>query len=388
MRTLKFFIIPVLYLVLGTFITIELLKIILNGSSVSYLMLLIPLTMFTVLLTVIGIVNAWVQYRMLRDDITVRRYDIREMLWLYLRCWLVLVCGITLSVVFYWLHDLLPEVIQDLTESLYNLFYVICGFLTISSLLSIILRENLNEIKLQNAENENQLLKAQLNPHFLYNTLNNIDALVWLDQERASKAVTSLSDLMRYLTYSSKQEKIAIKEDVLHLNQLIELERLRVNNPEAISFDVEIDDDAARIAPLLMIPLVENCFKHCGNINETGAVKISIKLKDGELNFLTDNNLPEEEETKSPNEGKMSESNHEENAKEIARTNKKKKGGIGLVVLRRRLSLLYPNRFSLIAETKSALHAESKSSVFSETKSPSLAESKDRRYQTVLRIKL
>lgn len=359
MKYLKFFFIPLLYLFIGTFITIELLKIILNGSSIGYLTLLIPLTAFTVLLTVIGIVNAWVQYRVLRDDILVHSYDIKEMLWLYLRCWLVLVCGITLSVVFYWLHDLLPDVIKDLTESLYYLFYLICGFLTFMSLLSIIHREKLNEIKLHNTENENQLLKAQLNPHFLYNTLNNIDALVWIDQERASKAVTTLSDLMRYLTYSSKQDKISIKEEVIHLQQLVDLQKLRLSNDKALKFDIDIDNDEEKISPLLMIPLVENCFKHCGNINEDDAVKISLQLKNGELVFKTDNNL------KDPTKDNSSAEEIKDNKSTIIKSKgKKKNSGIGLVVLRRRLSLLYNNRHSL------------------------LTKSKDRRYVTVLRIKL
>ena len=89
-----------------------------------------------------------------------------------------------------------------------------------------------------------------------------------------------------------------------------------------------------------MMPLVENCFKHCGNIDEDGAIRISLTLKDGEMTFTTDNNLPADEAT----------------------IKDKKKGGIGLVVLRRRLSLLYPDRYVL------------------------LNESKDRRYVTVLRI--
>ena len=335
MNKLKYFLLPSLYLFIGTFITIELLKIILHYSSVGYLVLLIPMSMLTVLLTVIGIVNAWVQYRMLRENILIRSYDYKEMLWLYLKCWLVLISGITLVVVFYWFHDLLPESIQGLIHNLYILFYVICGFLTFSALLSVILRENLNEIKLLNAENENQLLKGQLNPHFLYNTLNNIDALVWIDQERASQAVTTLSDLMRYLTYSSKQEKISIGEEIRHLQQLIELQRLRVNNVDAIKFDINVDDDNVLIAPLMMIPLVENCFKHCGNIDEDNAVLISINIKDRRLIFNTDNNLRDEDSQKKD----------------------KKKGGVGLVVLRRRLSLLYPNRYTLFSESKNGRYS-------------------------------
>ena len=339
MRKFSILIFPILYLLIGTFITIELLKIILSSSSIGYLVLLIPMTLLTILLTVIGIVNAWVQYRMLMHNM-VHTYGMKEMLWLYFRCWIVLSCGITLAVVFYWLHDLIPADVQSLVHNLYTFFYIICGFLTVSALLSIILREDLNEIKLLNSENENQLLKAQLNPHFLYNTLNNIDALVWLDQERASQAVTRLSDLMRYLTYSSRQKKVGIREEIAHLDQLVELQRLRMSNDKALTFTYDIDGTSQTIAPLLMMPLVENCFKHCGNIDEDGAIRISLTLKDGEMTFTTDNNLPADEAT----------------------IKDKKKGGIGLVVLRRRLSLLYPDRYVL------------------------LNESKDRRYVTVLRI--
>ena len=181
MRKFSIFIFPILYLLIGTFITIELLKIILSSSSIGYLVLLIPMTLLTILLTVIGIVNAWVQYRMLMHNM-VHTYGMKEMLWLYFRCWIVLSCVITLVVLFYLLHVFFFFFVQSLVHNLYTFFYIICGFITVSALLSIILREDLNEIKLLNSENENQLLKAQLNPHFLYNTLNNNDALVWLDQ--------------------------------------------------------------------------------------------------------------------------------------------------------------------------------------------------------------
>lgn len=329
MKKLSFFVFPFLYLFIGTFITIELLKIILSASSIGYMTLLIPMTQLTILLTVIGIVNAWMQYRALKHS-SVHSYGVKEMLWLYLRCWLVLSCGITLAVVFFWLHDLIPEDVQALVHNLYIFFYIICAFLTITALASIILHEDLNEIRLINSENENQLLKAQLNPHFLYNTLNNIDALVWLDQERASQAVTRLSDLMRYFTYSSKQKTVSMKEEVEHLAQLIDLQRLRVSNDQALNFSTDIDDDRQTIAPLLLIPLVENCFKHCGDIDDDNAIVIHLSVRQGEMVFTTDNNIPTNPYTMSD----------------------KKKGGVGLVVLRRRLSLLYPDRYSLLNESK------------------------------------
>lgn len=329
MNKVKLFLFPALYLLIGTFITIELLKIILSSGSIGYIILFIPMTMLTVLLTVIGIVNAWVQYRMLRQDILVHSYNVKEMLWLYFRCWIVLICGITLAVVFYWFYDLLPESIQPLIHNLYILFYCICAFLTIAALLSVILSEDLNEIKFLNAQNENQLLKAQLNPHFLYNTLNNIDALVWIDQERASEAVTTLSDLMRYLTYSSKQSRISISEEVTHLQQLVSLQKLRIRNENSLKFNQDIDDPKGMIAPLMMIPIVENCFKHVGSLEEDGSIIISVTVKDNCLRLTTNNNISTDTKTRD-----------------------KKNSGVGLAVLRRRLSILYSNRFTLLTESK------------------------------------
>lgn len=340
MIRLKYFFLPALYLIIGSFITFTLLKAIVNYNSVGYLVLLIPMSMLTVLLTVIGIVNTWIQYRMWKEKIVMHIYGGKEILWLYFRSWLVLICGITLAVVFYWLSELLPTTIQDLIKSLNMLFYIICAFLTLMGIISIIRTEDLNEIRIRNFENENQLLKAQLNPHFLYNTLNNIDALVWIDQERASNAIVTLSELMRFFTYSSKQNYISIQEDVDHIEQLINLQKLRMQRDNSLIFNYSIDHTEQLIAPLLMLPLVENCFKHCGNLDEENAIKIDITLNNNVLTFMTDNNLPDNIE------------------------NKQKKGGVGLNVLRRRLSLLYPKRYSLLTECK------------------------DRRYHTTLTIEL
>ncbi len=267
--------------------------------------------LLTVFLLVVGLVNLWVKYRTWKDDdwLVQQIYTRRRLLMLYLKCWLVILAGLLLL--------MFSDMILPLQ--------VICVALTIGALTSIVAAESLEEVRLRRSQMENQVLRSQLNPHFLYNTLNNIDALIWLDPQKASDAVTSLSALMRYFTYSARQEHVPVGEEVKHLQELVELQRLRMQHTDALRFDVSIDDEKQPIAPLLLLPLLENCFKHCGNLNESGAIVLSLKVNQGKLEYRSSNNLPTE-------------------PKENTRQH-----GVGMKVLRRRLKLLYPDRFELTA---------------------------------------
>lgn len=328
----RYLLLPFLYLFIGGLVTTMLVQRLLHYVDTVWLTLLLPMLMVTVFLTVVGVVNVWVQYRTWRESQLMRQYSLRSLLWLYVRCWTVVMSGLTIGVVFYWMHDLLPDYIQQLIHWLQILFYVMTVFLTIVALMSIVLGENLEEIRLRNAQSENQLLKSQLNPHFLYNTLNNIDALIWIDQERASTAVTSLSQLMRYFTYSARQELVPLHDEVEHLHLLINLQRLRMPREECLVFQYEGDLDQCQIAPLLLTPLVENCFKHCGPLDQDDAIVIRLEAHDKQLCFTTDNNLkPEVSDGPVP-----------------ART--RQLGGVGLSVLRQRLQLLYPRKHTFTAQ--------------------------------------
>ena len=213
LHRLQYFILPVIYLIIGGTVIALLMQRILNYASTMWLLLLWPMLMVTGLLTVVGIVNVWLEYRMQREPGLRVHYRKASLAWLYFRCWAVVMAGLSMAIVFAWLCQLLPSYLSELFRFYKVLFYGLCAFLTLSALMSVVLGVNLEEIRLRNAQSENQLLKAQLNPHFLYNTLNNIDALIWLDQERASSAVTSLSSLMRYMTYSARQEQVPLGDE-------------------------------------------------------------------------------------------------------------------------------------------------------------------------------
>jgi len=266
-------------------------------------------------LAVVGLVNLWVKYRTWHDDqyIVQQIYTRSRLAWLYAKSWAVVVAVMTI-------------IFSVQMDALMMVLVVLLGVL---AMIGIMLGENLAEVKLLQSQGENQMLRSQLNPHFLYNTLNNIDALIWLDQEKASAAVTNLSELMRYFTYSAKQEHVALGEEISHLEKLVDLQRLRMPNAEALLFQVEVDDPKQNIAPLLLLPLMENCFKHCGNLNEPGAIRMEISLQDGVLEYRGNNNMKTEEEIT---------------------LESRRKHGVGLSVLRRRLDLLYDGHYSLITE--------------------------------------
>lgn len=269
------------------------------------------------LLLVMLAVNLWVKHRTWHDDrfVVQQIYTRKRLIWLYVKCWVVVLAAYTLVS----------------TVEMSWLMRILVILLALLSMIGIALGENLAEVRLLQSQSENQMLRSQLNPHFLYNTLNNIDALIWLDQEKASAAVTNLSDLMRYFTYSAKQETVSIGEEITHLQQLVALQRLRMPIDDALTFEVVIDNPKQMVAPLLLLPLMENTFKHCGKLNEKDAIRISISLRDGLLEYRSNNNV------KTPEEMEQSPEN-------------RRKHGVGLSVLRKRLDLLYSDNHSLVTE--------------------------------------
>lgn len=318
------YLLPIFYLLIGGTVTVMLVQRVVSYGDVLWLMLLVPAIMITVLLTVVGVANVWLQHKHIE-------LSSRRLLWLYLRSAGVVLSGLTIGVVFYWMHDLLPVYIQELLDPLQLLFYIMCGGLTLAALASIVMSVSLHEERLLGVQNELQLIRAQLNPHFLYNTLNNIDALVWLDQEKASLAITELSDMLRYVTYSGRQELVPLSEELKHISQLVELGRLRAAHPDAVRFVLspdaqsQLDSAWCRIPPLLLFPLVENCFKHCGPLSDPGSITIECQLINRTLAFSTDNTVKDETSLQEVRKGKP--------------------GGVGLSGLQRRLQLLYPGKY-------------------------------------------
>ena len=228
--------------------------------------------------------------------------------------------------------DLLPVDIRELVRSWSLLYYVLCAFLTVFAMLSILRGEALHEIRLRATQSENAMLKSQLNPHFLYNMLNTIDALVWLDPAKASDAISRLSSVMRYLTYSARRSEVSIAEELENIVSLVSLARLRMPSEEVLQLDMSgVDTQLApstSIAPLMLLPLIENTFKHAANATRRGGIQIVLQLDAHRLSLRTENDV------------------HPTDTPSSVSTSPR---GVGLQTLRRRLQLLYPGRHHFCA---------------------------------------
>lgn len=167
-------------------------------------------------------------------------------------------------------------------------------------------------------EAELKFLRTQTNPHFLFNTLNNIYALARKKSDDTADTVLKLSKLLRFMLYESKNDSISIAEELKVLADYIELERIRYNERLTIQFTRSIDDDTQSIAPLILLPFVENAFKHGASETRFNSfIHIQAQLQRGQLIFTIENSREEEGEEKI-------------------------KENIGLSNVRRQLELMYP----------------------------------------------
>lgn len=213
---------------------------------------------------------------------------------------------------FYFIKMSVVEVSQ------YIVAYLLISLLFILSKNSFELREK--QFKLENENNQTQLnnLKAQLNPHFLFNSLNNIYSITGKENKEARTYIIKLSDALRYMLYKTSSDKVELKDEVEYIENYIGLEKLRLESDAHIEFIKTNTDGQLHIAPLILLPFIENCFKHCNKSNVN--IKIALSTKNNTLQLLCENNKAE---------------------------NNFKEGGIGLANSKKRLDLIYPNRYQL-----------------------------------------
>jgi two-component system LytT family sensor kinase len=186
-------------------------------------------------------------------------------------------------------------------------------------------QQNLSTVETEKLRLELDHLKSQVQPHFFFNTLNNMYSLSVQKSPKTSEMIADLSGIMRYVLYNSQQDKVLLEKEVNFIKSYIHLENVRHDNPDAIEFLVQGDISNMDIEPLLFLPLIENAFKHSLQKNLTDKwVKLVLAVDEEELIFQTTNPVAEGENTS------------------------EQEGGIGLKNVRKRLELLYPNRHQLI----------------------------------------
>lgn len=183
------------------------------------------------------------------------------------------------------------------------------------------------ELESNTLQSELKHLKRQINPHFLFNMLNNANVLIKKDPEEASRLLFKLEDLLRYQINDSSKEKVPLSSDIRFLNDFLNLEKIRRDKFKYV-ISKEGDIDLVNLPPLLFIPFVENAVKHNPDSEHESYVYLSFKVWKNELTFQCTNSKP----ARPSNE------------------NKERIGGLGLKNIQRRLDLLYPGRHTLTVE--------------------------------------
>jgi two-component system, LytTR family, sensor kinase len=186
-------------------------------------------------------------------------------------------------------------------------------------------KQKLNRLEREKLDAELAALKSQVNPHFLFNSLNNLYSLALDEDKRTPGIILRLSEMMRYLLYESNVPVVPLEKEVEHVQNFVEMQRLRVGGKAEITFKVEGATDGLEVAPLLFLPLVENGFKHGVKGETEGAfILIRLEISPDLLVFKVENNKGTVDEVE-----------------------KNGPRGVGLQNLRRRLELIYPGRHEL-----------------------------------------
>ena len=178
------------------------------------------------------------------------------------------------------------------------------------------------ELNKRNHQMELALVKSQLDPHFLFNTLNNIDVLILKDAEKASLFLNKLSDIMRFMLFETKDDKIELSKEITYIEKYIELQKIRTSNPNYVSVSIDIEDGAVLISPMLFIPFIENAFKYAEPFKSESAIKIVLKASSNKLDFYCENKSTSSNSSISNN-------------------------GLGNELIQKRLALLYPEQHHL-----------------------------------------
>ena len=161
---------------------------------------------------------------------------------------------------------------------------VIKGFITWYN--EIKLKEMLKE---KNFEMEMALVKSQLDPHLLFNTINNIDALILKDAVTASDYLNKLSDIMRFILYETKGDKILLSKEIEYMDKYISLQKIRTSNENYVDFKVTGNPGFKSIAPMVFIPFIENAFKHTTNKKIENAIIVNLNIKDETIQLICEN---------------------------------------------------------------------------------------------------
>lgn len=244
-------------------------------------------------------------------------------------CTLLLLVGLRSTLIYFSFRIVLPEyekgwsLFRSITASSFHVIYAA----TLATLIRFVIeryeaQKKLDAIRQENLRTELIYLKAQLNPHFLFNIHNSIYFLIEDDPKRAAEVLLKLSSIMKYQLYDCNQEEVLLSAEIEHLKSYVELEKMRIEEVVEVEFTAQVSNQGQQIAPFILLALVENVFKHVSqSTGQKNSIQISISAQEQCLCLETKNSI---------------DAQWQENS-----------NGLGLKNVRRRLELLYPNRHTL-----------------------------------------
>lgn len=254
----------------------------------------------------------------------------------YLRyiLWLIPVFGVLVLVNWLSFRLLLPQLHFSFSGFLF--FYMLpCIFILACSIAFTMFRDKLQSDRLaiekerENLKTELSFLRSQVSPHFMFNVLNNMVSLARKKSDLLEPSLFKLSSLMRYILYETDEEKVLLEREVEYLQSYIDLQLQRFGSKVKVNLEIEEFDKNSFIEPMLLIPFVENAFKHGTGFKQNSEISIALRAKNKLLEFSVSNY-------------------YDSSIPQV----KDKTSGIGLQNVKRRLNLLYKNEHSLVIDNK------------------------------------
>lgn len=251
----------------------------------------------------------------------------------------VISCGI---ITYLLLNVLFPHLVKVANHAeIVGIILIIAALSLLNGIIGLVMRGFISwygDIKLKedlnrkNYEMELALVKSQINPHFLFNTINNIDVLIEVDAAKASAYLNKLSDIMRFMLYETKTAQIPLAKELAYIEKYIDLQRIRTSNPGYIQYKIEGQPGNIMVEPMLFIPFIENAFKHAVSKRDGTAVNIKFIIEDNNaVTFECENNYS-------------------------AIAVKPEHSGLGNELISKRLQLLYPGRHTLTINNSNKLY--------------------------------
>lgn len=183
--------------------------------------------------------------------------------------------------------------IRQYQQAIWSLFMIVEAFSFAVGLLTQtnIQRSRRRAVEAERDKAEIELYKAQIKPHFMFNTLNSLYGLFLTNNENALASLEKFILMMRYIHTSSMRDLVPLSDEVDYIHQYVGLQKLRLNEMTTVELEMDIENDSLMVPPMLLVTFVENCFKHGVSLVEKSRIKISLKENGSKMEFLTSNRI-------------------------------------------------------------------------------------------------